>query len=421
MVRPLILSTTDIEGGAARAAFRLHTGLESIGVPSQMLVRAKLSHNKAVSAQASWLTKLGPSSTEWPLRKYLNRDRTMFSAQWFPDAILSSVNQIKPDVINLHWVCNGYVQIETLKKFKCPLVWTLQDMWPMTGGCHYSEDCDRYKESCGRCPQLHSDRDNDLSRQIWQRKQKAWRNLDLMVVTPSQWMSECVQSSSLFRDLRVETIPFCLDTETYRPHDKTAARQILNLPQTKKIITFGALAATSDKRKGFNLLVEALQKLSRAGLAENIEVAVFGSAAPETPIDLGFKTHYLGHLNDDLSLSLVYAGGDVMVVPSLQESFGQTASEALACGTPVVAFNATGLKDIVDHEQNGYLAKPYDPGDLAQGIAWVLQERDRHQNLVLNAREKAVKTFSLHLQAKQYVSLFEELIENRENKQTKAV
>ena len=396
-MKPLLLSTSDIEGGAARAAYRLHLGLQSIEVDSQMLVRAKFSKNKAVTAQSHWLTKLGPAFNTWQLRNYPKCDGTMFSPQWFPDAITSSVKHINPDIINMHWVCNGYLQIETLRKFQRPLVWTLQDMWPMTGGCHYSQDCDRYKQNCGNCPQLKSDRERDLSRQIWQRKQKAWQDLNLTIVTPSNWMNECVRSSSLFRDLRVETIPFCLDTTAYFPHDKTAVRQILNLPQDKKIIVFGALAATSDKRKGFNLLVSALKKLSSSGLVENAEVAVFGSSAPQKPVDLGFKANYMGHFNDDLSLSLAYSAGDVMIVPSLQESFGQTASEALACGTPVVAFNATGLRDIVDSEQNGYLARPYSSEDLAKGIAWVLTDDTRHQKLALNAREKAVKTFSLHL------------------------
>ncbi len=414
MIHPLILSTSDVDGGAARAAYRLHDGLQSIGTPSRMLVRAKSSRNQAVIPQDSLLTKLGPIMSSWPLRGYPGRDRTLFSTQWFPDAIASSIKQINPDVINMHWVCNGFLRIETLKAFKRPLVWTLQDMWPMTGGCHYSADCDRYQASCGNCPQLQSNRENDLSRQIWQRKQKSWQSVDLTIVTPSNWMTQCVQASSLFKNLRVETIPFCLDTNAYHPHDKAIARQILQLPQHKKIIVFGALAATSDKRKGFNLLVEALQKLSQVGFSEDTEVAIFGSSTSEKTVDLGFKTHYLGHLHDDLSLSLAYSAGDVMIVPSLQESFGQTASEALACGTPVVAFNATGLRDIVDHEQNGYLAKPYCSEDLAQGIAWVLRDSDRCKKLSDHAREKAVRKFKLELQARRYMSLYKDIQDKKQ-------
>ncbi|NEQ34357.1 MAG: glycosyltransferase [Leptolyngbya sp. SIO4C5] len=137
-MKSLILSTSDIEGGAARAAYRLHQGLRSVGAPSQMLVRAKLSRDRSVIAEKSLLTKLGPQMNGRAVRKYPQRNR-MISAQWFPDAIAKRVEQINPDIVNLHWVCNGFVKIETLARLKRPLVWTLQDMWPMTGGCHYSE------------------------------------------------------------------------------------------------------------------------------------------------------------------------------------------------------------------------------------------------------------------------------------------
>ncbi|MDJ0706281.1 MAG: glycosyltransferase family 4 protein [Leptolyngbyaceae cyanobacterium MO_188.B28] len=410
-MKTLILSTSDIEGGAARAAYRLHQGLQTVGVSSQMLVRARFSGHKSVIAEKSILTKLGPQMNNLPMRRYPNRERKLFSSQWFPDAIARKVADIDPDIVNMHWVCNGFLKIETLAKLNKPLFWTLQDMWAFTGGCHYNEACDRYKDSCGRCPQLNSNKDRDLSRSIWQRKYNAWKNLNLTIVTPSSWMADCVRASSLFRDRRVEVIPFCLDTERYRPVDPKVARSLLKLPQDKQIILFGALSATSDKRKGFHLLMPALQKLSQSGWGENIELAVFGASEPENPIDLGFKTHYLGSFQDDLALALVYSAADVMIVPSLQESFGQTASEALACATPVVAFNATGLKDIVDHQQTGYLVQPYEIEDLARGIAWVLEDKDRHKALTVQAREKAERVFALELQAQRYIALFEEILE----------
>jgi glycosyltransferase involved in cell wall biosynthesis len=412
-MKPLILSTSDIEGGAARAAYRLHQGFQAIGTPSQMLVRAKFSSDKRVTAEKSILTKLGPQFNNLLMRRYPRREQKLFSPQWFPDAIASKVAEINPDVVNMHWVCNGFLKIETLAKFNKPLFWTLQDMWAFTGGCHYSEGCDRYIQSCGNCPQLKSGRDRDLSRQIWQRKLKAWKGLNLTIVTPSSWMADCVRASSLFRDRRVEVIPFCLDTERYRPLDTKTARDILKLPQDKNLILFGALSATADPRKGYHLLMPALQNLSQMDLHDNTELVVFGASQPEKPIELGFKAHYLGSFQDDITLAIVYSAADVMVVPSLQESFGQTASEALSCGTPVVAFNTTGLKDIVDHQTNGYLAQPYDIEDLANGIKWILQDQQRYPQLRESARLKALTTFSLELQAKQYLSLFAEVLQNQ--------
>lgn len=411
-MKPLILTTSDLEGGAARATYRLHQGFQTIGTASQMLVRAKFSDEKSVLAERSMLTKLGPSMNDLSMRRYPHRKKKLFSSQWFPDVIARRVIQINPDVINLHWVCNGFLRIETLGQLKKPLFWTLQDMWAFTGGCHYNEGCSGYTKSCGHCPQLKSDRARDLSRQVWQRKLKAWKHLNLTVITPSSWMADCARASSLFRDHRIEVIPFGLDTERYQPIERTLARDVLKLPQDKQLVLFGALAATADPRKGYHLLVSALKKLSQMGWQDKIELAVFGASEPEHPIDLGFKAHYLGSFQDDLSLAIVYSAADVMVVPSLQESFGQTASEALSCGTPVVAFNATGLKDIVDHQINGYLAKPYEFEDLANGVAWVLEDEKRHMGLRDRARQKAVTAFPLELQAKEYLSLFAEVLQN---------
>ena len=165
--------------------------------------------------------------------------------------------------------------------------------------------------------------------------------------------------------------------------------------------------------KGFQLLKTALQHLSQFGFHNKVELVIFGASQPEFPIDLGFKTHYLGDLHDDVTLQIAYSASDVMIVPSLQEAFGQTASESLACGTPVVAFDGNGLSDIISHQQNGYLAKPFDTDDLAKGISWILEDGDRYQKLSYQAREKAEKEFSQELQAKRYLKLFEEILTNR--------
>lgn len=410
-VSVLHLSDSDIDNGGARAAYRLHQGLQSIGCTSQMLVRAKFSTDRTVVPEKSLLTKLAPPLSGLPLRRYPNCNALMFSPQWFPNGLAKRAQKYRPDIVNLHWVCNGYLQIEALRTFQQPLVWTLHDMWVFTGGCDYTKECDRYKQSCGSCPQLESDRDRDLSQWIWQRKAKAWKGLDLTLVATTSWMADCARSSSLFNDARIEVIPLGLDTEKYRPLNRHFAREVLNLPQDKQLVLFGALTGTSNRRKGFHLLQPALQRLSNAGWNDQIELVIFGMSKPKEEINLGFPIHYIGRLSDDLSLALVYSAADVMIVPSVQEAFGQTASEATACGTPVVAFNATGLKDIVDHQQTGYLATPFEVEDLAKGIAWVLEDRERQHNLQCQAREKGLREFSSEKQASRYLSLYEELLE----------
>ena len=414
-----IINNSDIQGGAARAAYRLHQGLQIIGVNSQMLVQEKLSNDGTVLAPKTRLeqgiARAKLTIETLPLKVYRQRDETTFSIQWLPDRIVPRINQLDPDIINLHWINQSYAQIETLAKLKQPLVWSLHDMWAFTGGCHYNQDCDRYIASCGTCPQLGSTTDCDLSRWVWQRKAKAWKNLNLTIVALSSWLGKCAKDSSLFHNSRIEIIPNGIDTQKYKPINRQVARELLNLPQDKQLVLFGSLKATRDQRKGFHLLQPALQDLSKSGWHDRLELVVFGAAQPENPPDFGFKSHYLNTLSDDLSLALVYSAADVFVLPSVQDNLPNTIMEAIACGIPCVAFNIGGMPDLIEHQQNGYLAQAYKTEDFAQGIGWVLENEERYQKLSFRAREKVEQEFTLGIQARRYLSLYTDILEGGEN------
>lgn len=416
-----ILSTYDSGGGAFIAARRLHKSLIKIGVNSTMLVKEKITDDETIISFCNnklekGLNKLIPTLDSLPLQFYPNRDSTPFSIQWIPDRLLGKVSSLAPDIINLHWVSLGYLQIETIPKFKKPILWTLHDMFPFTGGCHCSGDCVKYTKQCGSCPILQSNNNWDLSYWVFQRKAKAWRNLNLTIVTPSKWLANVAKSSSLFKDYRIEIIPHGIDTKIYKPINRKIAREILNLPQDKQIIAFVAINAIKNPLKGFQILQAALQGLSNNlewKNNDNVEIIVVGSSEPKIKINLGFLCRYLGKIQDDLGLVIAYSAANLTVVPSKQEAFCMTAFESLACGTPVVAFHTSGLTDIVDHQVNGYLAKPFDVEDLARGIAWVLDDQERYLKLCKNARKKVVENFDEELQAKHYYSLLAELIEQK--------
>lgn len=413
-MKPLIVSLSN-RGGASGAAYRLHQGLQQLDCPSQMLVQTKFSDDSRVitsdKSYDKFIAKLQINERidNLLLRGYSRRSNTIFSPQWFPDTVGTKIQELDTDIINLHWICRGFLRIETLARLSCPLVWTFHDMWAFTGGCHYSGECDRYRESCGACPQLGSDCENDLSRWIWRRKAKAWKNLNLTIVAPSQWMANCARSSALFQNRRVEVIPNSLNTEIYKPLDRRIARSRLNLPENKQLVLFGA-QDVGDPRKGFSLLQAALQDLSRAGWSDRLELVIFGTVQSLQQFELGFKCHRLGKLNDDVSLALLYAAADVFVACSLQDNLPNTVVESFACGTPSVAFNIGGLPDIIDHQDNGYLAQPYESEDLARGIAWVIDRPERHQRLSNCARQKAEREFTMAVQARRYASLFAQLV-----------
>lgn len=411
------LSTFDIQGGAARAAYRLHQGLNQISVESWILSKLKYSQDeRVVGAKLTSGTEqvkagLRVVLDQLPLKFYPTRGKQMFCPNWLPYKIIPQINLLNPDIINLHWIGSGYIQIETLAKFNQPLVWTLHDMWSFTGGCNYNQDCTKFTDACGACPLLNSSKEQDLSRQIWQRKYKAWQNLNLTIVTPSQWLADSARKSRLFGDRRVEVIPYGLDTEIYRPIEQSTARKLLQLPQDKQLVLFLSLNATSDQRKGFHLLQQALQHLSHSAGQDQLELMVVGASAPENPPELGFKAHYLGFLGDDLTLALAYSAADVFVAPSLQDNLPNTVLEAIACGTPCVAFDIGGMPDMIDHQQNGYLAKPFVIEDLTAGISWVLSDYTRLKTLGHSARAKAEQEFALKIQARRYQQLYQEILD----------
>ncbi|QYO68595.1 glycosyltransferase family 4 protein [Leptolyngbya sp. 7M] len=408
-MKALHLSSFDTAGGAARSAYRIHEGLQKVGADSHMLVQFKSGNNQAVEAVEGRIPTRLRSSLDSLILQFHQHPQQMFSLQWFPDAVAAKVAQMNPDIINLHWVCGGFLQIETLAKLNKPLVWTLHDMWAFTGGCHYSEGCDCYTKSCGNCPQLKSNRDRDLSHWVWQRKAKAWKGLDMTIVTPSQWMASCAESSSLFKNFPVKIIPYGLDTQRYKPMDRRIAREILNLPQDKKLILFSAISP-NDPRKGFRFLDQALQKLVEAGWQDKVELLILGNSNSNNQLSSGLKSHAVGKLSDEISLALVYAVADVFAAPSTEDNLPNTVLEAIACGTPSVAFKIGGMPDMIEHQRNGYLVQPYETEEFAKGIAWILEDQERHQSLCYYAREKTEKEFPLELQARRYESLYNHIL-----------
>ena len=410
-MRVLMVNAFDAVAGADRAARRLQQGLRGAGVDARLLVHFRHGDGRDVICRDApmrrLLRRLKLLLGTLPVRRYPNRPVNNFTPALLPDRLAAEVAGLAPDIVHLHWLGAGFCRIETLARFDRPLVWTLHDSWPFTGGCHMPGDCRKYRERCGGCPVLGSVRERDLSRWTWHRKQRAWRGLQLTLVAPSHWLADCAKASSLFRDVRVEVIPNGLDTEKFRPMAKRSAREMLGLPQDRPIVLFGAVKALADPNKGWHLLQPALRIVGRS--LPNSLAVVFGAAAPAIMPDVGMEAVFLGRLRKEASLIAAYSAADVFVAPSLQETFCQTATEAMACGTPVVAFGATGLLDVVEHRACGYLAQPYDVEDLARGISWVLEDRSRHAGLSLRARQKVEESFSLDKVAEHYISIYHEL------------
>lgn len=407
----LMINKNDIEGGAAKAAYRLHKALVDEGLESFMLVANKKSSDPRVIELAGNKWQKGINFLKiifdrLPTVFYFNRTKTPFyQAKFGINSIIKKINEINPDIVHLHWICGGMMRIEDLVKIRQPVVWTLHDNWAFTGGCHIMWDCKKYKERCGACPRLGSHKENDLSRKIFLRKEKIFSlKKDIFVIGLSRWIYECSKDSTLLKEKKHFLLPNLLDTNFFRPLEKQKMRDKWGFPKNKKLVLFGAYKATQDANKGFRKLCEALQKMEN----KNIELIIFGSGQIRNISKLNFKVNYVGKLLDENSLVTLYNAVDVVVVPSLQENLSNTIMESLACGIPVVAFDVGGNRDMIEHKINGYLAKPFDTGDLAYGLDWVSNNPD-YQKICRNAREKILKEFDSEIIVRKYIEMYKEV------------
>lgn len=386
---------TYARGGAGVAALRLHRGLKSLGTESVFLTSEPHPEARALAQTPKWTWK---KETKVPATRY-------FSTNLKQSHLAKQVRNYRPDIVHLHWIGDGFVPIESIAEFEAPIVWTQHDAWAATGGCHYPGTCRNFEVACGCCPALPPELQakNDLSHRIWNLKNARWPKRTFSLVSPSAWLAREIQSSQLFKNEPVDIIPYGLDTEVFRPRDKKAAREILGLPPDRFLILFGAVAATTDKRKGFAELCQALQTLP-APIAERCVAVVFGdSVAPP----MALPCIALGRLQDDLSLSVIYSACDLFVIPSLEDNFPNTVLEAMACGLPVAGFAVGGIPEAVRHGENGLLVPPGDVQALAQQIEAFVADPNMTAHFGARSRERAVSEFASSTQAQKYQSLYE--------------
>jgi glycosyltransferase involved in cell wall biosynthesis len=408
----LHINYNETAGGAGIAANRIHNGLNEMGVESYSYVARKQTKNIETLTPPlfsnGFLLKFYGKADQLILRKYPLREKVIFStSKWGldPSKLIQSVN---PDIVHLHWINNGFMRVFDIGQIKQPIVWTLHDMWPFTGGCHYDSGCGKHSTHCERCPILKSKTTYDLAYNTFEEKRKYWGSLDLNIITPSNWLADVVNQSELMKRYPVTVIPNCIDTKKHVPINKNEAREVLDLPANKKLIMFGAMSATEDKRKGLSFLESALNILVKND--DSLRLVIFGNNDENISKSLRAKTIFLGHLKGLHNLAYAYSAADVFVAPSVQENLGTTIMESLLFGTPVAAFNVGGNSDLIDHKKNGYLAPTVCAAELAQGIRWIIS--DNGSELGRNARVSVEKKYNTEKVVNQHISFYNEIIQS---------
>ena len=383
----LILNTSELTGGAAVAANRLAKALGKSGVEVSMLVRDRKTGDERVTAlnDSFWASR-------WNFIRFVWERLIIFICNHFRRKPLFQVSIANTgtdlsdhplvkaaDVIHLHWINQGFLSLADIRKLALigkPIVWTMHDMWPCTAICHYSFGCERFKKECGECPFLSSSDKKDLSYHVFNKK-RFLADSKIQLVAVSTWLRQQAQDSALTNRLPVEVIPNVIDTSLFVLSDKAEARKSLSLPLDKKIILMGA-ARINDPIKGFEYLVKALSILKERKGEEDYFLVLFGGIKGDDSFlsEIPISYVWMGSLSDPSMIAKLYAAADVTVVASLYETFGQTIIEGMACGCPAVSFDNSGQTDIINHLENGYLAKYKDTDDLATGIKWVIDNRE---------------------------------------------
>ena len=310
------------------------------------------------------------------------------------------------DIYNLHWINRFIDPLPFFQNTQQPIVWTLHDMNPFTGGCHYNVGCPKFEKQCGACPQLGSADPTDLSRTVWTRKQQAYqnaiRNERLHIVTPSKWLADQAKRSSLFQDAPVHVIPYGLDSSTFCPRDTEGLRRALEIPKAHCVVLFVAQSA-KNHRKGFDLLSDALSRLD----GENITLLSIGGTNPD--LEAVQPHRHFGTIESNLLLSVFYSLADLFVIPSRQDNLPNTVLESMACGTPVVGYDTGGIPDMVRPGETGWLAEQGSVRSLRDKIQSALSDEAAQKRMGMRAREVVEEEYTFEEQAKKYRKMYNKL------------
>ena len=409
------LSYSDKNGGAAKAAYRLNQSLRSSNnkaIQSYMRVSNQVDNHYSITSPKFKANKLY-NGFRSALGAYLNtfqntKNETSHSCSFLPSFLPKEINNSKYDLVHIHWVQSEMISIKGISKIKKPKIITLHDCWPFLGSEHFPLDLNdkRYVEGYNRKNRNKNHKGIDLDKLCWERKKKAWKR-PFQLIAPSQWMADMAKRSKLMSDWPVKVIPNPLPTDIYKPIDKFLARKLYNLPQNKILILFAANSGTAEKRKGWDLFLKSVKYLEKK--LKNFEVVILGSSDPGLSLKTNFRIHYMSKLSDDISISCLMNAMDVVAVPSLMDVLPQVANEAQSCGIPVVAFKVTGLVDCIEDKVTGYLARPFDCKQFAEGIAWILKN-NRDLKISIEARKRALSLWSYKKIARDFTNLYSEVL-----------
>jgi glycosyltransferase involved in cell wall biosynthesis len=365
-----------------RAALRLHKAFLKAGIDSNIITLRPAQNDdekiKQKGKLANLIARLDHMVMPYIIRNTIKKFGP-FSYPRLGSNISNMVDVKNADFIYIHWALGGFLNFsnfEQLAKLGKPVVFFMHDMWNITGGCHHSFTCEKYKSHCQDCQIFSKHTRKDFSYKGFEKKKKLYSKYNnLYFVSPSKWLYNCSKQSALTIDKPIFHIPNYIDTTFFKPIDKNIAKRIFNINPNNNVIAFGAISI-DNPYKGWDYLTAGLKILSSQPNIKNIVVLIFGSGyKKEIDSEIPFETIFTGHLSDEYSTMLVYNAADVFIAPSIADNLPTTILESLSCGTPVVGFDVGGIPDMIRHRENGYLAKYRNSNDISEGIKFCLDNK----------------------------------------------
>lgn len=426
------LSTYHLFGGAAVAANRLHRALQKqvwtpTLVESTMLVGTanRLEPHRSAPGVLYLANNFLAEQTAFGRfvaeRLYFLPQERDYSVRFqFSPARFGANLDFHPaiqqaDVLHLHWINFGFLSLTSLRslfKLGKPIVWTLHDQWAFTGGCHYSRGCAHFMSHCCQCPYLKKPAAQDLSYRVFEQKKELFGQAAIHFTPPSYWLADQAKQSALLRSFPFTVIPYAIDQTVFCPVDRSVANQHLDLPDTDRPRLLFGSANVTDTRKGFRYFAEALTLLHQQHPDLNPEILVFGKGRSYLFDELPYAVRHLGILTTEDDIVAAYNAADVMIVPSLEDNLPNTVIESMACGTPVVGFRTGGIPEMIDHQENGYLADVGSAQQLTDGLTFILTHPDA-DGLRRNSRQSAENRFSENIVAQQHIELYQKITGER--------
>lgn len=405
-------NSTDSGGGAARAMMRLHGALEREGVDSSVRVRLKAGEHAKVIGSASRLAKA--LSLARPVVGRIIEgglglgDGAYRSYNLLPSRLAREFNASDADLVHLHWLGDECMSIADIGAIRKPVVWTLHDMWAFCGAEHVADDGSGARWRNGYAAGSGAMSISvDMDRLVWKRKSRYWRSVRHLV-SPSRWLASCARGSALMADWPIDVVPNVLPTEIFRPLDRSICRHILSLDGSTPLVLFVAHNGIADRNKGWDLLEAALH--ATVAKVPALECVIVGA---EKPASFCLPIHWLGRIHDELLLPVIYGAADVVAVPSRCENLPQVATEAQACGRPVVAFATSGLSDVVVDGVTGYLVPPYRSEDLGAAIASLLTDGPKASAFSLAASRRANELWSASAVIPKMLGVYETVLQRQ--------